>query len=215
MGRTPGIRNTDYEAKRLAILRALYPSLMTPEGATMSFRAMAEAAGISVPTLRHYFGSREGVVEASLEAASKMGGQEHIERLRSGWSELDLHASLHSALEYIVVGWTCFGVGDLHSFGLSAGLSDESLGIAYISHMLEPMLQALEGRLQRHVERGELALDDPRMATLMLVSPVILALLHQQELCGAQCRPLALDALLEENVYRFVRAYAPPTTTAD
>jgi hypothetical protein len=41
----------------------------------------------------------------------------------------------------------------------------------------------------------------------MLLSPVVLGLLHQDSLGGAQCRPLELPRFLETHVDAFLRAF--------
>jgi hypothetical protein len=77
------------------------------------------------------------------------------------------------------------------------------------SHALEPLLQTGESLLRQHQERGELELPDVRHASLMLLSPVVLALLHQDSLLGGQCRQLAVPQLLETHVDAFLRAFTP------
>ena len=66
MARTSGSRNRDYDDKRVALLKRLDPRLSDFSQTRPSFREMAGAAGVSVPTLRHYFKDREGVVQAYL-----------------------------------------------------------------------------------------------------------------------------------------------------
>jgi hypothetical protein len=75
--------------------------------------------------------------------------------------------------------------------------------------VLEPSLVTLEARLQRHAARGELRHENARLAALQLLSPVLLAVLHQRELGGAQCRPLDLSTFIEPHVDAFVRAWSP------
>lgn len=45
-----------------------------------SFRDIAAATGVSVPTLRHYFGDRESLLSAHLEAFG-LKGAPYLERL--------------------------------------------------------------------------------------------------------------------------------------
>ena len=56
---------------------------------------------------------------------------------------------------------------------------------------------------------------DTRHAALMLLSPLLLALLHQNDLGGTRCRPLSLPALIDEHVRVFARAYrvSPPAAS--
>src|SRR5690349_5848480 len=62
MARVKGSRNADYEKERARLLEAARLRLLAPDGAQASFRELAEAAEVSVATLRHYFGSRETLV---------------------------------------------------------------------------------------------------------------------------------------------------------
>ena len=41
-----------------------------------------------------------------------------------------------------------------------------------------------------------------------MMGPVILALLHQNELYGSRCRPLELEAYLDAHVDGWLRGYA-------
>lgn len=115
--------------------------------------------------------------------------------------------SLRWLLESLWAAWTRFRVGEIHTLGVAAGLRDEVLGPAYVDEVLEPTLQAAEARLARHVAGGELGPCDARHAALELVAPVVLALLHQECLFGARCRPLDVGAFLDDHLARFLRAH--------
>lgn len=205
MARVKGSRNADYERERARLLDAVRPRLLEADGAQASFRQLADAAGVSVATLRHYFGSRETLV-----------GEVMVEMHRRGLpyllaSATEPHGPVRESLQWLLQsllrGWRG-GVGEVHAFGLTAGLGHATLGPAYVKELLEPTLQAVEARLARHIADGELARCDVRHAALELVAPVLLGLLHQVQLSGADCRPLDVERFLADHLDTFLRAHA-------
>lgn len=207
MARTTGARNSDFEQRRGELLQRARARLALQSGEPPSFRELALATGVSVPTLRHYFGSREGLIKA-LFSYYLQEGQHHLARARSAEAEgLDLEPALKVFLQRIVRGWTQGFVGTLHRIGLSEGLRNPGTALDYLLDVLEPTLQALEVRLQSYVERGLITECRPRHAALMLISPLLMALLHQHDLGGTRCRPLSLDDFVDEHVKVFLRAY--------
>jgi AcrR family transcriptional regulator len=210
MTRTKGSRNADYEATRERLLARVRKRLVEEGGASASFRELAEAAEVSVPTLRHYFATREDLLAEAM-AAMHREGLPYLHATAAG--ELGpLESSLRWLLRAIAQGWR-HGLGPIHAFGLTAGMNHAQLGPAYLNEILEPTLQATEARLARHVARGDLPRSDLRLAALELLGPVVLALLHQLPLGGDRCRPLDVDALMEEHLQRFLRAYATAPAT--
>ncbi|MCA9608911.1 MAG: TetR/AcrR family transcriptional regulator [Myxococcales bacterium] len=207
MGRPPGRRNEGFEQKRSLLARAVIFHLLE-DGKPASMATLARAAGVSVPTLKHYFGDREQLVEAAMVEAARLGDV-HLERARRPTGE-DIRASLLTFCRDLVEGWR-HGVGGLHQSGLVYGLADAEVGPAYLRSILEPTIVALEQRLGRHVERGDLDDVDPRAMALALLAPVVLALLHQDQLGGTTTRPLDVDAFVEIHVDRFLRGHARPT----
>ncbi|MEM9453866.1 MAG: TetR/AcrR family transcriptional regulator [Myxococcota bacterium] len=204
MGRTAGTRNPGYEDKRRALCGAVIPRLLE-SGSTASMRELATAAEVSVPTLRHYFGDREGVVVAAMGEWMRRG-RPYLEVTRQATRD-GLRPSLMAMMATLLEGWRRFGVGRIYDTGLAMGLGHAVIGPSYVDHLLEPLLQAVEGRLQQHREWGELGDFDLRFAALSLVSPVVLALLHQDGLGGSGCRPLDMEAFVGAHVDGFVRAY--------
>ena len=206
MGRTPGSKNPGHDDKRRALASAVIPRLLAL-GPAASLRELAAAADVSVPTLRHYFEDRDGVVVAAMAEMLRQG-QPYLAataKPRRGGLRPSLVAMMRAVLE----GWRDFGVGRIYGAGLAIGLHHGVLGPAYVDRLLEPLLQAVEARLEQHRRWGELGDHDVRFAALALVSPVVLALLHQHGLGGSACRPLDLDAFVRAHVDGFVRAYGP------
>lgn len=205
-----GSKNPGHDEKRRALAAAVIPRLLELGPAT-SLRELAAAAAVSVPTLRHYFDDRDGVVVAAMGEMLRQG-EPHLAATRRPLRRGGLRASLMAMLRALLEGWRDFGVGQLYGTGLAMGLHHGVLGPAYVEQLLEPLLQAVEARLAQHRSWGELGDHDIRFAALALASPVVLALLHQHGLGGQACRPLDLEAFVRAHVDGFVRAYGtrPP-----
>ena len=172
---------------------------------------MAQAAGVSPSTLRHYFSGREAALLAVLERVHEMGLRYVAEGATAEHGPAA--PSLLWFLSYLAQGWER-GVGRAHALGLTEGLDDRVLGPAYLRTLLEPAVQSAEARIALHVARGELGPCDLRLAALGLVSPVVMVLLHRRALGGCAVRPLDVEGFLREHVARFLRAFAPATAGA-
>lgn len=205
MGRPPGSRNPDFEVQKQRMLRAALVRLVEADGARVSFRELASATGVSVATLRHYFESREHLIEEAL-ALTHEDGQRYLLEVATGPLP-PLKASLAGLLLYLGIGFRS-GVDRIHAFGLAAGMQQERLGPAYLREVFDPTLESVEARLARHIARGELLAGDVRHMALTLVGPPLLALLHQGVLGGAHTRPLVYESFCEDHLAAFLRAYA-------
>lgn len=208
MGRVAGARNAQFEDRRNALIAKARDRLALQAAEPPSFREIALACGVSVATLRHYFGTREGLIK-SIFAQSLSTGRRHLSNTRVAASPAaaDFESGMVEFLQRVVVGWTQGQVGALHRIGLSEGLRNTRTALDYLNDVLEPTLQALEHRLKNYAAQGVVVDCDTRHAALMLLSPLLLALLHQHDLGGTRCRPLAIPALIDEHVRVFVRAY--------
>lgn len=211
MGRTAGTRNSGYEARRRAYVERVVPLLRTTAGAGAGLNRMADAAKVSAATLRHYFGSRDGLVAAYLEQCRE-DGEPHLAVART--SEAPFATSIPALAAFIVMGLGVPEVQEMHGIGLAEGLRDATLGPTYLETVLEPTLLAVETRLAAHMERGEMRRTDPRHAALQFVSPLLLGGLHQAGLGGCTVRPLDLDAFARRHAEDFVRLYGFTPTEA-
>lgn len=208
MSRTRGAKNADYEDRRLSLARKVRTALMQEAGVRTSLRQLASSADTSVATLKHYFGDRDGVLVAVMESL-RIDGAPHIARASTPVSA-NLRVSLRHFLRSLTTAWRRHQVGRMQGAMLAEGLSVKRLGPAYVTLLLEPLLQAGEQHLQRHLDAGQLAPCDVRQAALTLQGPLVLGLLHQDNLSGDGCRPLNLDAFIDAHVDAFLRAF-PPT----
>lgn len=209
MSRPIGTRNAEYDEIRTRLARALAGALMDEQGEARSLNSLAQVVGVSVPTLKHYFGDYDGIIAAAF-AQSRADGEIHLARQRDP-GELPLRESIGACCAAIELGWK-LGVGALFTAGLSLGLGQAARGPLAIDHLLEPTLQAVEARLAAHQSRGELGPEvDLRAAALSLLSPLLLALLHQQALGGNRCRPLDLPGFSRTHQECWLRGWGPVT----
>ena len=207
MGRPRGTRNADYEKRRRELAFRIFKCIL--EDASTSLNAMSEQIGVSRPTLRHYFGDRDSAIRAALEEAAKIG-RPHIESLRIPKSDNPVEGLQHALLR-IVSGWRKFGGINIHHVGLKIGLEDGLTGNTYLTQILEPTLQAIEGLLGTLQERGSLSPHCIRLGALSLLSPIILGLLHQDGLGGKALRPMVIEDLIDSLVQGYCLQHAAPS----
>lgn len=196
MGRKKGSHNADFEATRARLLDLLGQRLTAEDGAGASMRELAAAAGVSTATLRHYFTDRDALVAAYLEHCHRQGTQ-YLLLVAMEPLQASAAASMRWTLELVHIGLARGPLGKMHALGLRAGLESPGLGPTYLRTLLEPTLRCVEVRIERHQARGELVGRDPRLLALQLVSPLLLAMLHQRSLFGCELRPLDVGALVD------------------
>ena len=208
MARTKGARNEGFEAKRAALIAALRTRLRAP-GPAPSMRELAGAAEVTVPTLRHYFADREGVLRAIMEEeladGSKAGGPLEVAATPSG----PFAVSVRDLLRHADAGFAHGGLTDSHAVGLAEGARSDVTAADYLRLALDPTIDAFAARLRTHQERGEMRSDvDARAAAVQLLSPLVVARLHQDRFGGRDANPIDLAAMLDQQVEAFARGYA-------
>lgn len=205
VARAAGTRNADFGSSRAELVRRMRAHLLGEGGANASFRELATAAGVSPATLRHYFATRTGAISAVLEAVYEEGAPYLLLVTRP--PTVPLTESLTFLCSMVVSGLSQ-ELGAVHALGLAAGLTDPDLGPAYLDRVLEPTQQAFEAHLAHHLASGALREGtDLRLAALQLLSPLVIAVLHQKKLGGTRCRPLDVQAIVAPHVAAFVRAW--------
>jgi AcrR family transcriptional regulator len=206
MPRLTGARNQTYDAKRRMLLQRLRQRLGQVGAMHASWRDLAAAAGVSLSTMAHYFGRREDIVRAVLDDAHQ-GGSEPLAVMAMPLA--GFRVSVEAALSHLAGGLTHGGVDTLFVIGLAEGLRNPVIGPCFVAHSLEPTIAAVAARLAAHQARGEMRPDcDPRAAALGLISPLILAHLHQHDLSGATAHPLDMSAFIAQQAEAFVRGHA-------
>jgi len=212
--RPKGTRDADYDFRRSELLRGMSRHMMRRESPRPSLRELALAAGVSVPTLRHYFGARTQVVDAVFEECLKLG-REGLDSQRH--SEKPFAESIRDYAHALVQALSArrdVRLGDFFAVGLGEGLLDMAVSRSTLRHILDPTTEVLESRLNSHIARGEMIETDVRAAALMLMSPLLIASLHQNQLRGDIERPMSLEAVADTISEAFARAYQKPKVTS-
>ncbi|MCG8442484.1 MAG: TetR/AcrR family transcriptional regulator [Caulobacterales bacterium] len=206
MARPRGVRNPDFEQKRNRLIEALTNHVLAADLKRASLRQFAQAAGVSEPTLRHYFEDRRGVVCAILKRIAERT-REFLEP--DSVASFDYHGVLHDQ-----AGRTLDAVSGgmfvrAHVFGLIEGAADEELGRLYVTTLLEPALSAFEEGMAAFLDPADPDSQRRRAAALMFFGPMLLTSIHQRLLGGETHDPIDMGALFSEFADAVARAYPP------
>jgi AcrR family transcriptional regulator len=207
--RPNGTRNAIYDVRRRQLIERLRRKFKDGAAQRPTLREFAKACDCSVSTLNHYFGRREDVVQAVF-TESRESASAQIANIRQ--ADRPFAESVREVLGQAWLALAERGVAKTLALGLVEGLGSPRLGAAYINEMFDPFVLALAERLSSHVARGEMRAVDTRMAALALVSPLLLAALHQKELQGEEVLPLSSSDFVEHLAAAFVRAYRSDST---
>lgn len=205
MPRPRGRRNADFDTTRETLLARIHARLESADGPGLSLSEMAVAAEVTLPTLRHYFGDRGGVLQAILERMHREG-QVYLREVAAAPLP-GLRDSVRGYLEFLAAGLRS-GILRMYAVGATNGMQEAGVARACLSELLEPIINSLEVRLARHQASGEMRVVNVRHAAMALIAPVMIALQHQEELGGRSYRPLELGAFLDDLTDAFVRAHA-------
>ena len=203
MARPSGSRDKQFEERRSALIALARQHLSQPHGRNASWRDLANACGVSASTLAHYFGDRQHLVSAILERAREEGD---VYLAMAARPADDFAGSVRELVGMLGQGLDR-GVLALQVIGLSEGLGNALSAEAYLVHHLEPMLGAIAARLKAHVDRGQMRQVATRFAAIGLLSPMVIARLHQAELGGRSHYPMALADFDDAHAEAFIRGH--------
>ncbi len=207
MARPSGKRNSDYLDRRKELLEDAIARLLDECQNRPSLRALADAAGVSLPTIVHYFGSRIQLLESVFQLLEE-GGRPYLDHVREPSGTFS--TSIRELVQFIADGFKDGALVAIHSLGLMEGIRNDKVGPLYLEHLLEPTIEAIGVRLQKHINRGEMRRVNVRYAANALLSPMLGVFLHQKELSGQKSYPVEIDAFLRSHSTGFVRGYAKP-----
>lgn len=175
---------TKFDAAKKRLLQRLTAGVLRGEQ-LQSFVQMAKIAGVSRPTLRHYFGDENGVFAALLESWKPEAATTSLDP-----AENDAVPFLLSIVGQVRLAWEQ-GFRLLFEAGLDQRRPETSPLV--VQHLLEPVLDAVQAAIEDCVAAELLPPLPLREAAISLISPVILSGLHQETLEGHRSHPLDQD----------------------
>ncbi len=192
--------------RREELLADLALIAVAERSAPVSLRQFAIKAGVSEPTLRHYFTDRQGVVIAIIGFFAE-GAREWLTRSAApaGTVEDAVRGYAGLALE----GADTDTFAQAHAFALVESIHDPVVARAYLDTVIEPSLRAIERRLGPCVDPAGGAPDRVRHAAISLYAPILIAVLHQRLLRGAEARPLDMGAFFNDLTVLFASGLTP------
>lgn len=163
---------------RTRLLNAAADLIAADPGEDFSLRAVCDAAGVKMPTLYHFFGSKQGLIEAVIERGFDM----YLEQKASTESSGD-------PLRDIRAGWdahVAFGIANPGFYTLMYGKVRPGHSPAAQARPTE-ILRSLTRQAE---EQGRLVVDADQAANHILVTNIGVTL--RQIVLAAEDRPLSI-----------------------
>ena len=196
--------------RRHELLSLLAPAAIADRSAPVSLRQFAIKAGVSEPTLRHFFSDRRGVVIALIGYFAE-GARRFLEESAKPEARLEDAVSGYGALA--LAGAQSRMFAQAHAFALVESIHDPDVAKAYLETIIEPSLQALEQRLSPGLDPDQADPERVRHAALALYSPILIAILHQHLLRGEEVRPLDMTAFVADLTTLFTHGLQPKASS--
>ena len=140
MARPAGVKNQDYEKKRVALLDAVLAHVEREDVVQPSLRQLAIAATVSDINLRHYFGDRRGVVLALFKHMRKTS--EGVRDVMRSPAET-VSEAVESYIQLACSAGTDTPFIRRHVFALREAIADTEVYLHYVDEILEPAADAV------------------------------------------------------------------------
>jgi len=174
--------------------------------APVSLRQFAIKAGVSEPTLRHYFADRQGVVTAIIEFFAE-GARDWLQR--SAEPAASVEEAVRGYAGLALEGADTDTFAQAHAFALVESIHDPVVARAYLDLIVEPSLKAIESRLAPALDPDGAFPDRVRHGAISLYAPILIAVVHQRLLRGAEARPLDMGAFFNDLSELFAHGLKP------
>lgn len=181
--------------RKLELLGELAHIAVAERSAPVSLRQFAIKAGVSEPTLRHYFDDRQGVVIAIIGFFAA-GARDWLQR--SAKPAATVEDAVRGYADLALEGADTDTFAQAHAFALVEAIHDPVVARAYLDLVVEPSLQAIESRLAPALDPEGENPDRVRHGAISLYAPILIAVVHQRLLRGVEARPLDMGAFFND-----------------
>lgn len=188
------------------LLAELAVIAVAERSAPVSLRQFAIKAGVSEPTLRHYFSDRQGVVIAIIGFFAD-GARGWLER--SAEPGRSVEEAVRGYADLAMEGADSDIFAQAHAFALVESIHDPVVARAYLDLVVEPSLQAIEHRLAPSLDPDNENPARVRHGAISLYAPILIAVVHQRLLRGAEARPLDMGAFFSDLMELFSHGLKP------
>ncbi|MBO9627564.1 MAG: TetR/AcrR family transcriptional regulator [Microbacterium sp.] len=214
MATTAPVKPSPRTDKRRAILDAAGPVFGESGYERASVDAIAAAAGVSKPTIYSYFDGKEGLFRETMADIARQLNEASYRIVTS----LDLRpehwrAGLHELAMALTACQRQGCAAALSRLVLAESNRDPEVFDEVRRAGMEPIREALAGRLAMLGNAGHLNVPDPAVAAQHFI---VLTQAHLPELTAGGTRdgdPAQIDAAVRQGVDAFLRAYAGPTAS--
>ncbi len=188
------------------LLGELAAIAVAERSAPVSLRQFAIKAGVSEPTLRHYFADRQGVVIAIIGYFAD-GARDWLKR--SAEPAGSVEEAVRGYADLALEGADTDTFAQAHAFALVESIHDPVVARAYLDLIVEPSLTAIEHRLAPALDPDGEFPDRVRHGAISLYAPILIAVVHQRLLRGAEARPLDMGAFFNDLSELFAHGLKP------
>ncbi len=193
--------------RKTELLGILARTAIAERSAPVSLRQFAIRAGVSEPTLRHYFKDRQGVVIAIIGFFAD-GARDWL--ARSAEPSKTIAEAVAGYADLAMEGSDTDIFAQAHAFALVESIHDRVVARAYLDTIIEPSLKAIEARLAPALDPEGETPERVRHAALNLYASVLIAVVHQRLLRGAEARPLDMGRFFSDLTGLFTQGLEKP-----
>ncbi|HUN51489.1 MAG TPA: TetR/AcrR family transcriptional regulator [Candidatus Sulfotelmatobacter sp.] len=196
--------------KREAVLKAAGALFLQVGFGAASMDVIARSAGVSKATVYAHFASKEALFAAMLEEGTRARFGDLDADIEADAAGDDIAAGLRAiGRKFVAMALSPGGIA-IYRVVVAESARFPELGRAFYDNAPSVMRDSIERFLKRAVRRGQLVIDDPRIAGDQFVG-MIKGDLYVRLLLGLidEINPAEAEQVIEQAVHTFLAAFRP------